>query len=84
MPSSAPQRPRPAALATAEELEELAAEHRVTLRCRRSSGPVWTPLTERMARTVVRNLVENAVKYAGHGATARRPCARRAIAPCSS
>jgi two-component system phosphate regulon sensor histidine kinase PhoR len=58
-----------AAVATGEELEELAAEHRVTLRVE-VDGPVWAPLTERMARTVVRNLVENAVKYAGHGATA--------------
>ena len=33
-------------------------------------GPVWTPLNERMAQTIVRNLVENAIKYAGHGATA--------------
>jgi signal transduction histidine kinase len=37
----------------------------------------WTPLTERMARTVVRNLVENAVKYAGHGATATATVRRR-------
>ena len=34
------------------------------------TGPAWTPLTDRMAATVVRNLVENAVKYAGPGATA--------------
>jgi two-component system sensor histidine kinase SenX3 len=58
-----------AALATGEELEELAAEHLVTLRVD-VEGPVWAPLTDRMARTVVRNLVENAVKYAGNGATA--------------
>jgi signal transduction histidine kinase len=32
--------------------------------------PVWTPLSDRMAVTVVRNLMENAVKYAGAGATA--------------
>ena len=35
-----------------------------------ADGPAWTPLTDRMAATVVRNLVENAVKYAGPGATA--------------
>ena len=58
-----------AALITRETLEELAGEHRVTLRVE-VDGPVWTPLNERMAQTVVRNLVENAVKYAGHGATA--------------
>ncbi len=33
--------------------------------------PVETPLTDRMARTVARNLVENAVRYAGAGAVAR-------------
>lgn len=34
-------------------------------------GPVACPLSERMARTVARNLLENAVKYAGPGAVAR-------------
>ena len=69
VPSSARSDLAQAALATDEELEELAAEHHVSLRVE-VDGPVWAPLTERMARTVVRNLVENAVKYAGHGATA--------------
>lgn len=31
---------------------------------------LWTPLTDRMAHMVVRNLVENAVRYAGPGAIA--------------
>ncbi|MGD9695972.1 MAG: sensor histidine kinase [Thermoleophilia bacterium] len=35
-----------------------------------------TPLSEVMSGTVVRNLVENAVKYAGHGAVARTTVAR--------
>ena len=33
-------------------------------------GPAWVPVTETMARTVARNLMENAIKYAGPGATA--------------
>jgi two-component system phosphate regulon sensor histidine kinase PhoR len=58
-----------AAHATREGLAELAAEHKVTLVVD-APAPVWTPLSERMAVTVVRNLLENAVKYAGAGATA--------------
>ena len=46
-----------------------AEEHGVRLELD-ADGPAWTPLTDRMAATVVRNLVENAVKYAGPGATA--------------
>ena len=57
-----------AALEAAEELEGLAREQRVGL-VLQAEGEAWTPLTERMARTVVRNLVENAIKYAGNGAT---------------
>jgi two-component system phosphate regulon sensor histidine kinase PhoR len=60
-----------AAAATAEELAPMAADHGVTLEADLPGGPVWSPLTDRMARTVVRNLIENAVKYAGPGATAR-------------
>ncbi len=52
-----------------EELEALAREQRIGL-VLHAEGEAWTPLTERMARTVVRNLVENAIKYAGAGATA--------------
>lgn len=33
-------------------------------------GPIWVPLTERMAITVVQNLLENAIKYGGTGAVA--------------
>ncbi len=58
-----------AASLTADELRGIAAEQRVGL-VLDVGGAAWTPLTERMARTVVRNLMENAVKYAGPGATA--------------
>ncbi|MGD9573479.1 MAG: sensor histidine kinase [Thermoleophilia bacterium] len=58
-----------AATLTADELQELAAGQRVGL-VLDVRGAAWTPLTDRMARTVVRNLMENAVKYAGQGATA--------------
>jgi signal transduction histidine kinase len=58
-----------AAEAGVAELRELAAAQRVTLGLE-VDGPAWTPLTERMTMTVVRNLLENAVKYAGPGATA--------------
>ena len=53
----------------ARELEGMADEYGVTLVVE-LPGPAWTPLTERMAHTVVRNLVENALKYAGPGARA--------------
>jgi signal transduction histidine kinase len=55
--------------AAARELEGLAAEQGVALAVE-VPGPAWTPLTERMAQTVVRNLMENALKYAGPGARA--------------
>ncbi|MGE0029457.1 MAG: sensor histidine kinase [Thermoleophilia bacterium] len=58
-----------AAHATRDALADLAAEHKVTLVVD-APVPVWTPLSDRMAVTVVRNLLENAVKYAGTGATA--------------
>jgi signal transduction histidine kinase len=58
-----------AAEATVAELRELAAAQRVTLGLE-VEAHAWTPLTERMTMTVVRNLLENAVKYAGTGATA--------------
>lgn len=54
---------------TAEELAHLAGQHGVALVVDAAEG-AWTPLTERMAGTVVRNLMENAVKYAGAGARA--------------
>ena len=56
--------------ATVEELADDAAEYGVTL-VAEAEGLALTPLTDRMARTVARNLLENAVKYAGAGATAR-------------
>ena len=58
-----------AAAATVADLQDMAEEHGVRLELH-ADGPAWTPLTDRMAATVVRNLVENAVKYAGPGATA--------------
>jgi signal transduction histidine kinase len=58
-----------AVASVARDLEELATEQGVTLVVA-LPGPAWTPLTERMAHTVVRNLVENALKYAGPGARA--------------
>jgi len=58
-----------AAEISAHELDELAEEHAVTVRLA-LEGPSWAPLTDTMARTVVRNLMENAIKYAGPGATA--------------
>lgn len=36
----------------------------------RTEDAAWCPLSEAMARTVARNLLENAVKYAGPGAVA--------------
>jgi two-component system, OmpR family, phosphate regulon sensor histidine kinase PhoR len=51
-----------------EALGDVAAEHGVTVNVD-ADVPVWTPLTERMATTVVQNLVENAVKYGGPGST---------------
>ncbi len=51
-----------------EALGDVAAEHGVTVTVD-ADAPVWTPLTERMATTVVQNLVENAVKYGGPGST---------------
>ncbi len=52
---------------TVEELRPVADEHGVALSFD-TQHDAWTPLTERMARIVVRNLVENAIKYAGAGA----------------
>jgi two-component system phosphate regulon sensor histidine kinase PhoR len=54
---------------TIDELSPLAFEHAVRVESDARPG-AWTPLTDRMARTVVRNLIENAIKYAGAGARA--------------
>jgi two-component system phosphate regulon sensor histidine kinase PhoR len=51
-----------------DALSDAAAEHGVTVIVD-GPAPVMTPLTERMATTVVQNLVENAVKYGGAGST---------------
>ncbi|MSO43863.1 MAG: PAS domain-containing protein [Thermoleophilia bacterium] len=51
------------------ELAAEAVEKGVSVDVEAANG-AWTALTDRMARTVVRNLVENAICYAGPGATA--------------
>jgi len=53
----------------ADELQGEAAEQAVVLQVEAADG-MWTALTDRMAHTVVRNLAENAVRYAGPGAAA--------------
>jgi len=63
---SAPSDLRVAITNAVEALRDVAAEHDVTIRVE-AAAPVWVPLTERMATTVVQNLVENAVKYGGPG-----------------
>jgi two-component system phosphate regulon sensor histidine kinase PhoR len=55
---------------TAAELAEPAAVQGVTIEVT-AAGPARCPLSDRMARTVARNLLENAIKYAGPGAVAR-------------
>lgn len=67
LPSSAQSDLSRAVEITIDELTPLAAEYGAELECTTAEG-AWTPLTDRMSRTVVRNLVENAIKYAGGGA----------------
>ncbi|MBJ7454721.1 MAG: hypothetical protein JHC74_01565 [Thermoleophilia bacterium] len=55
---------------TVHELSAVAGEHGAVLSMELGED-VHVQLTERMARMVVRNLVENAIKYAGPGATTR-------------
>jgi two-component system phosphate regulon sensor histidine kinase PhoR len=56
-----------AAIANAvDALRDVATEHDVTISVD-AEGDAAVPLTERMATTVVQNLVENAVKYGGAG-----------------
>jgi two-component system phosphate regulon sensor histidine kinase PhoR len=69
LPSSSRSDLAQAAAATVADLQRVAEEHGVRLELDAGEA-AWTPLTDRMAATVVRNLVENAVKYAGPGATA--------------
>ncbi len=52
-----------------DELQGEAAEQGVRLEMDAHDG-LWTALTDRMAHTVVRNLAENAVRYAGTGSIA--------------
>lgn len=63
------------ARAVAAELEGEAAEQGVRLEVEAVDG-AWTSLTDRMAHTVARNLLENAVRYAGPGAVATARVAR--------
>ena len=70
LPSSSRSDLSAAAAVTADELREVAAEHGAVLSLD-VGDEAWVPLTERMARMVVRNLVENAIKYAGPGAATR-------------
>jgi two-component system phosphate regulon sensor histidine kinase PhoR len=70
LPSTERSDMRQAALQVVEALAGAAAEHGVEVEVD-ASAPAWTPLTERMSRTVVGNLLENAVRYAGPGARAR-------------
>jgi two-component system phosphate regulon sensor histidine kinase PhoR len=55
---------------TAADLADAATAQGITLQVS-AAGAVPCPLGERMARTVARNLLENAIKYAGPGAVAR-------------
>jgi two-component system, OmpR family, phosphate regulon sensor histidine kinase PhoR len=75
LPSSSRSDLAQAAGMTVADLRDVAKEHGVRLQLD-AGPPAWTPLTDRMAATVVRNLVENAVKYAGPGATASTTVAR--------
>lgn len=56
-----------AASVTAHELSEVAEKHGASVSVDAPEA-AWVPLTERMARVIVRNLMENAIKYAGPGA----------------
>ena len=67
LPSSSRSDLASAAVVTVEELSAVAAEHGAKLALD-VADEAWVPLTDRMARVVVRNLVENAIKYAGPGA----------------
>ena len=64
-----------AAAETVHELSAVAAEHGAVLSVELGDG-AHVQLTERMARMVVRNLVENAIKYAGPGSTTRTSVSR--------
>ncbi len=69
LPSSARSDLSAAATVTADELAQAATDHEVALTLR-VPREAWVPLTDRMARMIVRNLMENAIKYAGPGASA--------------
>lgn len=54
--------------AAAEDLTHQAADRGVTVHVE-APEPAWTALTDRMARIVASNLLENAVRYSGQGST---------------
>ncbi len=58
-----------AARAAAGDLADAGADQSVDVMVH-ADAPVSCPLSERMAHTIARNLIENAIKYAGAGATA--------------
>lgn len=70
LPSDAVSDLAQAVAAAVDELGPLAAAQGVRLEGV-APAPAWAPLTDRMALTVARNLLENAAKYAGPGAVAR-------------
>jgi two-component system, OmpR family, phosphate regulon sensor histidine kinase PhoR len=68
MPSDARSDLRYAVAMATELVAADAATYRVAVRVA-DGDAAWTPLSERMSLTVARNLLENAVKYAGQGAS---------------
>jgi two-component system phosphate regulon sensor histidine kinase PhoR len=54
--------------AAADDLSDQAAERGVIVQIE-ALNPAWTALTDRMARIVASNLLENAVRYSGSGST---------------
>jgi signal transduction histidine kinase len=62
--------------AAAAGLEDAAAAAQVELVVE-TAGEAWTPLSQRLSEVVATNLLENAVRYAGPGATAGAVVDRR-------
>jgi two-component system phosphate regulon sensor histidine kinase PhoR len=62
--------------AAAAGLEDAAAAAQVELVVE-TAGEAWTPLSQRLSEVVAKNLLENAVNYAGPGATAGAVVDRR-------
>lgn len=68
VPSGAVSDLSPATRAAADDLIHQAAEGGVTVTVE-APDAAWTALTDRMARIVASNLLENAVRYSGKGST---------------